>query len=169
MVFKTNEESVSALLLWANTFVESIVEEEPPLVAIAKTYEAFPITNLINIGAFRPTDEKMFKMFLRDMFGIEENSKIDFEFIIFLHEIGHIETNGVFSHQELEEYEKDIAKIEKRTDENRLLEYYDLNVEWTATKWAIDYLNGFSYLQAIELANEYMKLLNEMRKEITIE
>ena len=169
MTFKTNEKSVLALLLWANTFVESLIEEEPPLVVVGKTYEAFPITNLIKIGAFRPTDEKLFKMFLEDLFGFEKNSKIDFEFVVFLHEIGHIETNGAFSHEELEQYEKDVAEIEKRTDENRLLEYYDLNVEWSATKWAIDYINSLPYMDALKLENEYMKLLNEMRKEITIE
>lgn len=167
MEFRTEHKTTTELLLWANTFAETVFKKAP-LVLLSKEYEAYPESKLVHIGAFKPADEKMFRMFLDDIFSHFVNEEIDFEFLIFLHELGHIATRNDFTYEEMERHHKWVEEIESRehTTDNYLLEYYDLQVEWAATSWAVEYIIE-NINQVIELQKEYKKLLLNMRKNIT--
>ena len=63
-------------------------------------------------------------------------------FSLFFHELGHYET---FDIVEDDEYENDyFCKVALNMKENRTREdyfaYYDLEMEWMATAWAIKYI-----------------------------
>ena len=169
MIFKTEKESVEHFLLNANSFIETIFDKNAPLVLLGVDYQAFTDSNIITVGAFAPTDEYLYRMYLEEIHGLCDQ-RLEFEFIVFLHEIGHIVTNNEFTDDEMNDYEKCVADIESRENITyHLLEYYDLNVEWRATEWAVNYIRntGFTFLKVAQ--HEYMKRLRNLRRNITCE
>jgi len=169
MIFKTEKESVENFLLNANSFIETIFNKNAPLVLLGVDYQAFTDSNIITVGAFAPTDEQLYRMYLKEIHNFYDK-ELEYEFIMFLHEIGHIVTNNEFTDDEMEDYEKCVADIESREDvTNHLLEYYDLDVEWRATEWAVNYIKNTNDFFLKVAQHEYIKRLRNLRRNITCE
>jgi len=169
MRFETEKETTEKLLLWANTFVESIIKNDTPLILLSDNYQALVNSNIITIGAFRPSDEYLYRMYLDDIHGLCDH-RLEFEFILLLHEIGHILTYNEFTDEEITDYEITVANIESRpySSDGYLLEYYDLNIEWRATKWAVDFIKDNTDITIKLAQHRYIRLLKEMRENITV-
>jgi len=117
-------------------------------VVIGEHSRAFIESNDIIIGLYSTlyrdnVVDLVHEQYYRDNGYNYEDYGVYFETFTILHEIGHLQTPP--TERELKKYEKLQKKINKskKTDHEKLLTYFKLEIEVNADNWAIAYIKKF--------------------------